>query len=44
MHRIAEKVADKLIYMGVQEEEVREELVYGFEIILTKAGAVTKEG
>ncbi len=21
MHRIAEKVADKLIYMGVQEEE-----------------------
>lgn len=38
MHRIAEKVADKLIYMGVQEEEVREELVYGFEIILTKAG------
>lgn len=43
MHRIAEKVADKLIYMGVQEE-VREELVYGFEIILTKAGAVTKEG
>ena len=40
MHRIAEK----LIYMGVQEEEVQEKLVYGFEIILTKAGAVTKEG